>query len=306
MEISVDHRLPAFRVERSRQAMGQRTASLHRHRGRRSGKARIRALGSAFQRLRSRPERLRARLRQHPNPPPGYSRALVQSAWPDRRAASPPLRLLPRRADLRHTAAWRHRAGHRPRGHAPRRRKIHSRSHRLRQDHRRPGSDGRLAIAGGQRSTRPAGNRYQARSLGQVMDTSLPSAIRKDHDLFALAGLHFLSPYLAFLPFLRWTSYSCPHCNRVFRRDYWPNNVRLGNGERTCRECARVFDDGSREWPELSLARRLRFLFPPLLRGISGGFVVAAILGVFITPRDEHSWLVVVIVLGFSLIPVIM
>jgi hypothetical protein len=134
---------------------------------------------------------------------------------------------------------------------------------------------------------------------------NLPSAIRKDRDLLALAGLHFLSPYFAFLPFLRWTSYSCPHCNCVFRRDYWPNNVRLGNGERTCQECTRVFDDGSREWPELSLTRRLRFLFPPLLIGISGGFVVAAILSVFITPRDEHSWLVVAIVFGFSLIPVI-
>jgi hypothetical protein len=138
------------------------------------------------------------------------------------------------------------------------------------------------------------------------MDTSLPLAIRKDRDPLALAGLHFLSPYLAFLPFLRWTSYSCPHCHGVFRSDYWPNNVRLGNGERTCRECARVFDDGSREWPELSLARRLRFLFPPLLVGISGGFVAAAILSVYVTTWDEHSLVVVFIVSGFGLIPLIL
>jgi hypothetical protein len=133
------------------------------------------------------------------------------------------------------------------------------------------------------------------------MDT--PPAIRKDRDLLVLFGLHFLSPFFAFLPLLRWTSFSCPHCNRVFRRDYWPSNVRLGSGERTCPQCARVFDDGSREWPELRLASKLRFLFPPLLSGISGGLLVAAILSFFITPRDEHSWLVVVMVSAFGLIP---
>jgi len=33
--------------------------------------------------------------------------------------------------------------------------------------------------------------------------------------------------------------------------------------------------------------------------------VVAAILSVLITPWDEHSWLVILIVTGFSLIPII-
>jgi len=133
---------------------------------------------------------------------------------------------------------------------------------------------------------------------------TLPPATRKDRDLLVLFGLHFFSPYFAFLPFVRWTTFSCPHCDAVFRRDYWPRNVRLGSGERICPQCARVFDDGSREWPELGLASKLRFLFPPLLSGISGGFLVAAILSLFITPRDEHSWLVVVMVSAFALVPV--
>jgi hypothetical protein len=132
---------------------------------------------------------------------------------------------------------------------------------------------------------------------------NLLPAIREDHNPFAIVGLF---PGLQrLLIFVRWTSYSCPHCNAAFRRDFWPHNIWLGSGERLCRKCGTVFDDGSREWPELSLAKKLRFLFPPLLIGISGGFVVAAILSVFITPWDEHSWLVVAIVLGFSLVPVI-
>jgi len=33
--------------------------------------------------------------------------------------------------------------------------------------------------------------------------------------------------------------------------------------------------------------------------------VVRAILSILITPSDEHSWLVILIVLGFPLIPII-
>src|SRR6266478_4752034 len=138
-----------------------------------------------------------------------------------------------------------------------------------------------------------------------MLSMTLPPASRKDRDLLVLFGLHFASPYFAFLPFVRWTTFSCPHCDAVFRRDYWPRNVRLGSGERTCPQCARAFDDGSREWPELGLAKKLRFLFPPLLIGISGGFLVAAILSLFISPRDENSWPEAGIVSALALIPVI-
>jgi hypothetical protein len=128
-------------------------------------------------------------------------------------------------------------------------------------------------------------------------------AIREDHNPFAIAG--FFPGLQRLLVFVRWTSYHCPYCNAMFRLDFWPSNVRLGRGERICRKCGRTFDDGSREWPELGLASKLRFLFPPLLCGISGGLLVAAILSLFIMPRDEHSWLVVVIVSVFGLIPAI-
>jgi len=120
-----------------------------------------------------------------------------------------------------------------------------------------------------------------------------PHAIRKDHNPFAFAG--FLGP-LRPLIFLRWTTYSCPHCGYVFRRDFWPNKVKLGKGERECPQCFKVFDDGTREWPKLGLGTKLHFFFPPLFLGIWGGLALAAILSLFIGPRDEHSWPVVFVI----------
>jgi hypothetical protein len=106
-----------------------------------------------------------------------------------------------------------------------------------------------------------------------------------------------------FLVFLRWTSYSCLHCAHVFWRDFWPYNVRLGCGQRTFNNCGKLFVDGSREWPELKTTRKLRFLFPPALLGISGGLFLAGILSVWISPRDEPSVDIVVIMSLFALVP---
>ncbi len=131
--------------------------------------------------------------------------------------------------------------------------------------------------------------------------TRYPKAIHEDQNPFALLG--FLPGYLRLLIFLRWTAYKCPHCSQVFRRDFWPRNVWLGTGKRVCKNCGQIFDDGSSEWPELALFRKLRFFLPPLAVGIWGGFVVAAVASLFIGPRDEHSWPVVIIVSTFGLIP---
>jgi hypothetical protein len=130
---------------------------------------------------------------------------------------------------------------------------------------------------------------------------NLPGAVREDHNPFALVGL--FPGCQRFLIFLRWRSYKCPHCGHVFRRDYWPANIRIGSGVHLGRKCGLEFDDGSREWPELSLAQKLRRFFPPLLMAIWGGFVVASILSLFIGPRDEHSLLVIVLVSSFGLMP---
>lgn len=126
-------------------------------------------------------------------------------------------------------------------------------------------------------------------------------ATREDHYGLPVAGL--LPGYFRLLIFFRWTSYKCPHCGHVFRRDFWPGNVRLGSGERICTQCAGVFDDGSREWPLLPVYKKLRFFFPPLLLGISGGFLLAGILTIFLPDPD---WRVVAFSAMIALFPVLL
>ena len=118
----------------------------------------------------------------------------------------------------------------------------------------------------------------------------LPAAIRADHDPFPL----------------RWTSYACPHCKSVFRRDFWPENVRLGNPERICKGCGKPFDDGAREWPELKLSRKLRFLFPPGVQAMTGGFLFCAIFALVIAPKDVVNPIVIGVVSGVSLLPTLL
>jgi len=69
-------------------------------------------------------------------------------------------------ADLRHAPARRYRARHRPRGHASRRRKIHPRSHRLRENHCRARFDGGFTVQrrqGTARSTRKSRSKKMSR-----------------------------------------------------------------------------------------------------------------------------------------------
>ena len=103
----------------------------------------------------------------------------------------------------------------------------------------------------------------------------LPRAIREDHDpLKWLAGVGTLT----FFAFLRWTDFRCPYCKVAFRRTYLPRKVTLGSGERTCPSCGRVFDDGSREWPELGPGLKIEHLFPTPAMGIIGGVLICLIL----------------------------
>jgi hypothetical protein len=120
-----------------------------------------------------------------------------------------------------------------------------------------------------------------------------PLAIRSNHQPF------FIFP----LAFLRWTDYRCPHCHTVFRRDFWPDNIRLGSGERTCNGCAKVFDDGSREWPELKFGRKLRFLLPPGIQVMTASFLLFSIGALCVAPIDVVNWRIEVLLIGGSLLP---
>ena len=143
------------------------------------------------------------------------------------------------------------------------------------------------------------------------LPSKYPAALREDHDPFLFLGHSLgLTPRPFYLPsvfgFLRWTSYSCPFCHTVFRRDYWPHNVRLGDGQRECKSCGRVFDDGAREWPELPRAKKLRFYFPPMVLAIAGSFLFCGIFTLFIAPRDVLNWLMGLAVIGVCLTPLVL
>src|SRR6266851_8272012 len=137
---------------------GQRAASLYRHRRRRYFKTRrpLRrsAFVDAFEGIRPCAERGRTGLGQHPNSPTGAAGPRVQNARPHRGAAAQPLRLLPRRADVRNASARRHRAGPRPSHGVARRRKVDPRSNCLPEDSEGAGHDGRRAVGGGHGSNR--------------------------------------------------------------------------------------------------------------------------------------------------------
>jgi hypothetical protein len=106
------------------------------------------------------------------------------------------------------------------------------------------------------------------------------------------------------LAFLRWTEYRCPHCHAAFRRDYWPDNVRLGSGERTCNGCGKAFDDGAREWPELKWSRKLRYLLPPGIFAVGLSiFVFIGIAPLLLAPRDVVTLSIVVLLPLAALAP---
>ena len=131
---------------------------------------------------------------------------------------------------------------------------------------------------------------------------ALPKAIGEDHSPFWFAGLPPSQGFARLLIFLRWKTYRCPHCGHVFRRDYWQRSVKLGCGQRTCSKCGTLFDDSSREWPELPAIKKLRVLFPPLLFGVCGGFLLGGVVVSLMPPRD---WRVTIAMVIFVPVPVV-
>jgi hypothetical protein len=124
--------------------------------------------------------------------------------------------------------------------------------------------------------------------------------VKREH---TIGPATYLDPIYGFLRVVAIpaTSYRCLHCEHLLRADFWSGNVRLGPGVRRCAQCSEEYDDGSREWPQLSFANKVRFCCPPILAGISGGMVVASIVVVFLPQPD---WRVAVIGLIFAFIPV--
>src|SRR5438552_1435589 len=107
------------------------------------------------------------------------------------------------------------------------------------------------------------------------------------------------------LAFVRWTSYACPHCQSVFRRDFWPANVRLGSGAIICPKCGNPFDDGAREWPQLTQGKKLRYFFPPGIQATGGVGLFCFVFSILIAPKDVVNWHSIAFLFTFFLSPVL-
>jgi hypothetical protein len=133
-------------------------------------------------------------------------------------------------------------------------------------------------------------------------------AIRDDHRPFNQAAILLPVPRsvpFMFLAFVRWTRDACPQSHSAFRRDFWPQNVRLGCGGTVCRNCGQSFDDGSREWPQLTWSKKLRYFLPPGIQAVAGGGLFCIIFIFFIAPGDAIDWQFTVFLPLFFLSPVL-
>ena len=107
-------------------------------------------------------------------------------------------------------------------------------------------------------------------------------ALKKELDpfgrvVFGLSGPGFL------LRITRCTVYQCPYCRWIFKLTWGPSNTLLGPGERKCWHCARMFWDGSDEWPEMSDQDRQLLMVPITIAGLIGAFILIGAIQVYST-----------------------
>lgn len=92
-----------------------------------------------------------------------------------------------------------------------------------------------------------------------------------------------------------WYSFFCPSCGKTYARSL--SSLLLGPGHRRCKKCSRLFDDGSREWSEMTPCKKFEFLFPATVLGYVGGAALAGIAGFLIGWPD---WPVLAGLMAFS------
>jgi hypothetical protein len=96
---------------------------------------------------------------------------------------------------------------------------------------------------------------------------------------------------------LVWRSYkfSCSSCRRTYATKFSP--ILLGTGRRRCKACGTVFEDGCKEWPELTGRQKMQYFFPITVFACFLGAIVVALATVVIF-HDELS-------LGLEIAPVV-
>jgi hypothetical protein len=107
--------------------------------------------------------------------------------------------------------------------------------------------------------------------------------------------------------YIRFYQFSCQACGKQYKTSLSP--FPLGTGRRRCKNCSTVFNDGSREWAELSGMQKFEYIFPTTVLGYFGAFILVLSAAYWIgTDAREKLFLVemMILLMGFPWIPYFM
>ena len=92
-----------------------------------------------------------------------------------------------------------------------------------------------------------------------------------------------------FLAVLRCTFFRCPYCRWPFKVAWGLSVSLMGEGQRICWHCKRVFWDESLEWPEMTRKEQRLFLFPITVVGYLAAFLVILGLVVWVSAFSKED-----------------
>jgi hypothetical protein len=107
--------------------------------------------------------------------------------------------------------------------------------------------------------------------------------------LWALRNDYGPALHGSLLTVIRCTVYRCPYCRSIFKVTWGPSNVFLGNGERSCWKCKKIFWDNSNEWPGMTGKERYLFLVPITIAGYLGAFLILVGIDAFTSVYFKKS-----------------
>jgi hypothetical protein len=100
---------------------------------------------------------------------------------------------------------------------------------------------------------------------------------------FRIKGLCFLREAMI----IRYYSFKCPRCGQEYTNRM--SRILLGTGKRRCRTCEEVFNDGCKEWPELTRSEKFDYFLPTTTLGFVAGALIMAAIAIYISKDDLTS-----------------
>lgn len=97
----------------------------------------------------------------------------------------------------------------------------------------------------------------------------------------------------------------CPLCGRLYVATLSRKPVFLGPGTRQCRKCKRAFQDGSSEWPQLPVSKKLFFLCPNVAMILLALAVFMAVFGWLTGDTLDERIAVAIVMLVFFTLPLL-